>query len=481
VESETLALVSGALGIVLAVGAVHVIAAVAPATIPRIHAVSVDGAALAFAVLVSLVTGLACGLAPALRAWRMDLQRGLSAGGRSATVDRAGERARSTLVAAQVALSVMLLVGAGLLLKSFAKLEAVDPGFTPDHVLTARFSLPAAKYADNAAIRAFYRQAIERMRSLPSVTAAGVVRVLPMTDIMGDWDFTVVGTTARYAADWQVVSTDYFRAMGIALRQGRMITDADDERGPLVVVINEALARRAWPDGNALGQRITMGGNVGGERTVVGIVADIRHRGLDAEPRPEMYLPHAQWANGGGSAEARLYLVVRTARDPRALIAPMRSAIRALDPNLPVAQVRTMDDVLNSWTAARRLALIILAMLASTAVVLAAAGLYGVVGYTVAQRTSEIGIRRALGARASSVLALVGRQGATPVVIGIVVGLMGAVGASRLVASLLFHVSTVDPVVFVGAPALLLVIAAAAVIVPARRAVRVDPIIALRQ
>jgi putative ABC transport system permease protein len=483
IESELLALASGVIGVVLAIGAVHTIAAAAPASIPRIHEVGVDGTALAFAVLVSLVTGLVCGLAPAMRLWRVDLQRGLSAGGRSATLDRAGERARATLVAAQVALSVMLLVGAGLLLKSFARLEAVDPGFAPDHVLTARFSLPAAKYADNTAIRAFYRQATERMRGLPAVTSAGVIRVLPMTDIMGDWDFQLQGDPTHYAADWQVVSPEYFTVMGIPLREGRMPTAADDDRGPLVVVINEALARRAWPNGHALGQRIQMGGSAGtvGWRTVVGIVGDIRHRGLDAEPRPEMYIPHAQWVNGNGSAESSMYLVVRSARDPRTLIAAMRQAIRALDPNLPVADVRTMDDVLSSWTAARRMALIILAMLATTAVVLAAVGLYGVVGYAVAQRTSEIGIRRALGARAGSVLALVGRQGATPVLIGIAIGLVGAFGASRLVTSLLFQVAPTDPVVYGAVPVVLGIVAALATVVPVRRAIRVDPIIALRQ
>ena len=472
VEAQTLALVSGVIGVILAFGAVRVIAATAPATIPRIRLVGIDGTVLAFALLVSMLTGLACGLVPGFHVSRSNLNvRGPT-----------GERVRRALIAAEVALSVVLLVGAGLLLQSFARLERVDPGFSPDHVLTARVNLPRAKYADNSAIRAFYRRATDQVRALPSVTAAGLVRVLPMTDIMGDWDIMLPGSNARYAADWQVISAEYFRVMGMPVREGRALTDADDERGTPVMVINEALARRAWPDGHAVGQRVRMGGNADTVlRTIVGVVGDIRHRGLDADPRPELYLPHAQWPTGGGNARSTMYVVVRSARDPRSLAADMRRAIQTLDPNLPLADVRTMNDVMSGWTAARRLALIVLAMLATTAVVLAAVGLYGVVGFAVSQRTSEIGIRRALGAQAASVLALVARQGSAPVLIGIIIGIAGAFGASRLMAAMLFHTSTADPVVFIAVPLLLAVVAAVATYAPARRAVHIDPLIALRQ
>jgi predicted permease len=320
------------------------------------------------------------------------------------------------------------------------------------------------------------------VRALPSVTAAGLVRVLPMTDIMGDWDLMPEGSRTRYAADWQVISPEYFRVMGIPVREGRALTEADDERGTPVMVINEATARRIWPDGHAVGQRVRMGGSTDSlYRTVVGVVADIKHRGLDAEARPEIYLPHAQWPNGGGTAATTMYVVVRTARDPRSLVADVRRAIQTLDPNIPLANVRTMDDVMSGWTAARRLALLVLAMLATTAVVLAAVGLYGVIGFAVTQRTSEIGVRRALGAQAGAVLALVARQGSVPVLVGIIIGIAGAFGASRLMTAMLFQTSAADPVVFAAVPVLLIAVGAVATYAPARRALRVDPLIALRQ
>jgi putative ABC transport system permease protein len=303
-----------------------------------------------------------------------------------------------------------------------------------------------------------------------------------MTDIMGDWDLRVAGDPTHYPGDWQVISPEYFRVMGIPLHQGRAFTDADDAHGTQTIIVNEALAHRIWPNGHAVGQQVRMSGMTDSfPRTVVAVVADIRHRGLDADARPEMYLPHAQWPSGGGTASATMYVVVRSARDPRTLAGDVRRTIQSLDPNLPLADVRTMNAVMSGWTAARRLALIVLAMLATTAVVLAAVGLYGVVGYAVSQRTSEIGIRRALGAQAGSVIALVARQGSTPVLLGIVIGIIGAFGASRLIAAMLFQTSAADPIVFLAVPALLTVIAAIATYAPARRAVRVDPIIALRQ
>jgi putative ABC transport system permease protein len=479
-QSILLALVSGAIGVVVAAVLVHAIAVTAPITIPRIREVSIDWVALLFALGVSLATGLLCGLLPALHVWRTNLQRVLASGGRGATIDRAGDRVRRTLVAAEVALSVMLLVGAGLLLESFVRLEDVNPGFSSANVLTARVGLPVARYPDDQSTRAFYREAVNRTRGLPGVTGAAVVRVLPMTDVMGDWGFLIAGNPNYFAGDWQVVSPDYFHVMDIALKEGRFMTDADRTAAQNVVIVNEALAHRAWPNGHAVGQVIRMGGSDAVPRTVIGVVADIRHRGLDADPRPELYLPHEQWGTSGGAIR-NMYIVVKTAGDPRLLVSDVRRAVRSLDPNVPLADVRTMDDVLSGWTAARRLALTVLALLAGAALVLAAVGLYGVVSFAVGQRTGEIGIRRALGAQARSVLTLVGRQGATPVIIGIAIGLLGAFGASRFMASLLFQVSATDPLIFAMVPIMLSIVAGIATIVPARRAVRVDPLTALRQ
>ncbi len=484
-EGLLLSLTSGAIGLALAAAALRGFAAIAPATIPRVTGVGVDLTVVLFITGVSCLTGIGCALAPALHAIGADLHTVLKTAGRAVTIDRAGDRLRRALIAGEVALSVVLLIGAGLLLKSFARLHAVDPGFSPANVLTVRVSVPAARYPDNQSVRAFYQTAVQRLGSLPGVTAAGLVRVLPMTDIMGDWGFAVEGRKTdkqfAYAADWQIVSPDYFRVMGIARHSGRAFSVTDDAHAPGVVAINEALAHRVWPDGNAIGQRILLGGTSDSLwRTVTAVVANVHHRGLDAEPRPEMYIPHAQWPHGEGTASRTVYLVLRSVRDPRALAGNVRRTVQALDPNLPLSNIRTMDEVLAGWTAARRLALVVLAALAAAAATLAAIGLYGVVGYAVAQRTSEIGIRRALGADAASVMALVARQNAAPVVIGVGVGLLGALAASRLVRAMLFQVSSGDVTVYAIVPVMLGVVAVLATYVPARRATRVDPLTALR-
>ena len=487
-EGVLLSLQSGALGLVLAVAAVHGLAAAAPATIPRIAGVGIDGTVVLFALALSFATGIGCALVPALQATRVDLNLALKGAGRAMTSDRAGGRLRRALIAGEVALSVLLLIGAGLVLKSFWRLHDVDPGFSARQVLTARISLPVSRYADAGAVRAFYRRVADEVRALPAVSSAGLVRSLPMTDVMGDWGFDVEGRPRRaltgqsaYAADWQVVSPGYFRTMGIGLREGHEFAETDDERASGVVIVSEALARLVWPNGDAVGQRVIMGGTPDSTwRTVIAVVADVRHRGLDAEARPEIYLPISQWPAATSTPAREMYLVVRSPRDPRALAGDLRRAVQSLDLGLPLSSVRTMDDVLSGWTAARRLTLIVLGALAGVALGLAAGGLYGVVGYVVSQRTSEIGVRRALGADARSVIILVARQGGAPVVIGLVAGLVAAVAVSRLMASMLFEVSAVDPGIFVAVPIVLAGIAGAATYVPMRRALRVDPLVALR-
>jgi putative ABC transport system permease protein len=481
-EALVLVAVSGCVAIVFAFLGLHVLAAAAPRDVPRIQDVAIDGPVLAFALVVTLVTGLACGLAPAIHATRADLHLALKEAGRGSASGRRNDGLRRTLVATEVALSLILLVGAGLLARSFARLRAVDPGFDSGSLLTARMALPASKYPDSRSVRAFYRSAVEKARALPGVTDAAAVRVLPFTAVMGDWSFRPDGVPMgqeKAAGDWQVVSPAYFAVMRIALKEGRTLNETDDERGPGAVVVNEALARRAWPGEQALGQHIRMGGPDSTLRTVVGVVANVRHRGLDADPRPEIYLPHSQWTVGG-VAVREMYLVIRSSRDPRALAASVRQTVRSLDPDLPLTSVRTMDDVLGSWAAARRISFLVLAALAVTAAALAAVGLYGVVSYAVTQRTSEIGIRRALGASTHSVIALVAGQSARPVIAGIAVGLVGAFTLSRLMSAMLFHVSATDPVIFMTVPLLVLIVAALAVYFPARRATQVDPITAVR-
>jgi predicted permease len=481
-EALVLVTISGCIGVLLALLGVHALAAAAPRDVPRIQDISIDGPVLAFALLVTIATGLACGLAPALHATRADLHLALKEAGRGSGADRRGERVRRTLIVAEVALSVVLLIGAGLLARSFARLRSVNPGFDPSFVLTGRVSLPASKYPDSHSVRAFYQATVDAARALPGVTDAAVVRTLPLTAVMGDWSFRPDGVPAgqeKAAGDWQVISPAYFRIMRIPITSGRGLEETDDERAPGVVIVNEALARRAWPGQQALGQHIRMGGSDSALRTVVGIVANVHHRGLDADPRPEIYLPHSQWTVGG-TAVREMSIVLRSNRDPRTLSTALRRTIQSLDPDLPLTNVRTMDEVLSGWAAARRLSFLVLAALATTAALLAAVGLYGVVSYAVAQRTTEIGIRRALGATTASVIGLVARQSVTPVATGIAIGLVTAFALSRLMVALLFHVSATDPLTFAAVGVLILLVTAVATYLPTRRATRVDPLTAVR-
>ena len=483
-ESVLLAVISGGIGMLLAVVGTHLVAAYVPRDVPRIAAVTLDPRALVFATIAIAATGLLCGLAPAWHAMRLDLIEALKdAGAGGSRIDRRGERARRVLIATEVALSVMLLVGAGLLVRSFARLMQIDPGFQPSDVLAARISLPKAKYATNDAVRAFYRQAIEQSRALPGVEDAAAVRVLPMTDVMGDWGFRIEGQPAAAgqsaAGDWQVVSPSYFQVMRIPLVGGRVLTNADDDSAPRAVVINEALARRAWSDASPLGQRIRMGGLDTSWYTVVGVVANVHHRGLDADPRPELYLPHAQWTNGGGAIRD-MYIVLRAGRDPSSLVGEVRRTIRAIDPNLPVNDVKTMRAVMSDSLASRRISLIVLLTIAGAAASIAAVGLYGVISFAVAQRTRDIGIRRTLGATPAAIVTVVARQGAPAVAAGLVVGLVAALALTRLMRALLFQVPPADPLTFASVTALVAIVAMVATYVPARRAVRIDPLAAVR-
>jgi predicted permease len=484
VESLVLFALGGVLAIALAFALVKGIAAIAPATIPRLASVTLDLPALGFALAISLITGLAFGLVPALHATASMHGGALTEGGRGASAGRRRQRVRRTLVVSEVALALVLVAGAGLLIRSFSRLRGVDAGFDPDRVLTMRLALPPAKYATSDAIRGFYRALVDRARALPGVRSAALVRVLPMTGELGDWSFQIEGrpTTGReswYAGDWEVVTADYFDVMRIALREGRLPTDRDDERAPGVMIINETLARKAWPSGGAIGARVKMGGEAGEWRTVIGIVRDVRQIGLDAEPRTQIYLPHAQFPSPD-RALREMALVMRTSGDPVSLATPARRAVAALDPNLPIASLRTMDDVLGSWAAERRLTMLMLSSFAAVALALAAVGIYGVMSYTVAQRTREMGIRIALGAEPRDVIRLVVRQGVALAAVGIVVGLLAALALTRLMRSMLFEVTSSDPLTFVAICAILVATALVACWIPARRATRVQPTEALR-
>ncbi len=377
-ESLLLAAVGGALGLVAAAWGVRGLVLAAPSSIPRLEAVGIDGRVLGFTLCVIVVTGVLFGLAPALHAARPDLSGALGDGGRGGTSGRARHRVRRALVAAQVALALVLLTGAGLLVQSFLRLRQVDPGFQPERLLTARIELSQLRYATNESARAFYRDLLERLRALPGVRQAAVARALPMTGRLeiGDWSFILEGQASSpplptdwHPADWQVVSPDYFRTMGIPVLGGRALEDGDRLGAPGAIVVNRTLARQVWPGRNAVGQRVLLGG--GGVdsvwRTVVGVVGDVRHRGLAAPPRPEMFLPYAQFPAGTGSAARALYLVIRTAAEPTAVVPSVRAALASLDPNVPLATVQTMEDAMGSWAAERRLLMLLVTSFAALA------------------------------------------------------------------------------------------------------------------
>ncbi|HEY7481563.1 MAG TPA: ABC transporter permease [Gemmatimonadales bacterium] len=489
-ESAVLALAGGLLGLLVAIWGVRALVAAAPPTLPRIGTIELDGWVLAFTAIVTLTTGLLFGLTPAVQAAHPDVSGALTEGGRAGSAGLRRQRFRRGLVIGQIALALMLVAGAGLLIQSFARLRGVDPGFMPARLLTARVELSPVRYESNQKIRAFYQRLVSRLEAIPGVRSAAVVKGLPLAQPeLGDWSFVQEG---KYSvpvkqsewtqAWWQVISPEYFETMRIPLLQGRGLEANDRLGAPGVVVINRTLARQVWPEGNALGQRILMGGGGADSiwRTVVGVVGDVRQQGLDAEPRPEIFLPHAQFPAGTGTPLRSMLMALRTEGDPVLLSGALRAAVAELDPDLPVVEIQTMEAALGAWAAERRLTMMLVAAFAALALTLGAVGVYGVMAHLVAQRTREIGIRIALGAVPREILGLVLSQGAWLAAFGIAAGLAGAFAATRLLASLLFGVGPTDATTFVATATALAVVAALASLLPALRAVRTDPVDALR-
>ena len=480
-ESMLLAVVGGAAGVALAYGLTQALIALDPLKIPRVQDIALDGRVLAFTAAVSLVTGLLFGIAPALQSARTDLQSVLKEGGRDSHV--ATGWLRRVLVVGEVAASVVLVAAALLLARSFARLLDVNAGFNPAHVLTLRTSLPSATYTDAAAMVRAYSEVGRRLREAPGVRAAGAVTGLPLASTRGDWGVRIEGRpTIPREPRRRLAGGDagYFEALGTPLRGGRTVTDADRADTLRVIVINETMAKKFWPGVDAIGRRMRMGGS--DWITVVGVVADIHHRGLDLVPRPEMYRPHTQFRYGGPDAPAvsTMTWAVRTADDPRAAASYARAAIHAVDPKLGISDIATMDDVVADSTSDRRLNMMLFALLGSLALALATVGVYGVVAYSVSQRTHEIGVRMAIGARPGDVVRMMVSEGGRLAVVGVVLGSVVALAGARLIRGLLFEVSATDPLTFAAVAAALLGVALLASYLPARRATRVDPMIALR-
>jgi len=480
-ESALLSLFGGGLGLLLAAWLSDVLLSLLPAGLPRMDEVRLDATVLGFTLVLSLLTGLVFGIAPAWQASRSDVLEPLKETARGSSSGRGQQRFRSVLVVSEVALALVLLAGAGLMARSFERLQEVRPGFRPGNVLSVQLVLPELKYKTKDEITSFADQMVARVEALPGVEAAGTVNPLPLTQEGWQTDYQIEGrpVPARGEApnsDYHVVSGAYFKAMGIPLVRGRLFDDSDREGTTPVVLVNETLARRYWPDGDAVGKRMRTGSvdQPGPWLTVVGVVGDVRQYGLDQEQKTQYYRPERQLALHPMS------LVLRAQGDPEALSAALRRAVQSIDPDQPIYNIRSMDSLLATTLAPRRVSLLLLATFAVTALLLAGVGIYGVLAYSVTRRTHEIGIRMALGARRADVLVMVLRQGLRLVLAGAALGVAAAFGLTRLMSSLLFGVSPTDPATLGAVCVVLVGVALLACLVPARRASGVDPMIALR-
>ncbi len=485
VESSLLAVIGGALGLFLARYGVDALVAINSAAVPIRGKIPIDGNVIAFTFLVSLLAVALFGLAPAWQATKADLNQALRENGRSATGARRLKRMRGALVVAEISLSMVLLVNAGLLLESLWKLLNVNPGFRAENVVTCRIDLPNAKYSEDRRQAEFFRRLLEQARAIPGVESAGLVTSLPFSGSRGTSSFGIddrpTPLVDRPSADRHQVSPGYFTAMGIPQRAGRDFTDADDMARQGVVIINEAAARRFWPNENPLGKRITIG--MGREaklygkevsREIIGVVGNVKHEQLRDDFQPELYVPawHLPTPN--------MFLIVRGKAPAESLISGIRRAVQAIDPEQPIRRAQLLETAIARTIAPQRLLASLLGLFAGLALMLAMIGIYGVMSYSVAQRTQEIGVRMALGAESKDVLKLIVRQGMTLALIGVGVGLPVAVAATRLMKGLLFGVTPNDPLTFVGIASLLIVVALLACWIPARRAMKVDPLTALR-
>jgi putative ABC transport system permease protein len=485
-ESLVLSAVSGLSGLALAFAGIRFLAWWNPASIPRVSGVSLDGRVLIFTAVAALLTSVLFSLVPALRTLRTDLTDSLKDGGQNASAGSARQRFRNGLVVVEMALAVVLLVGAGLTLRSLWALQRVPLGFDPSGVLTMRLALPAASYGEPERVVGFYEQLVDRVRQLPGVRAAGAARSLPLGSTIGDFGLRVEGyqpppgTNAK--GDWQIVTDGYLEAMGERLVRGRGFTSADQTDSMLVGLINEEMARRYWPDGDPIGGRFKIGSGSATRPwvTVVGIVADVRHNGITGAVKEKFYVPHTQWHRSVGNPIRGMTLIVKTASDPASVAGPVREVVRALDQNLPVADVRTMTSVVGATLSTPRFTGILLGTFAALALLLSAIGIYGVLSYLVSRRTREIGIRVAIGADRADVLRMILRSGLLLALSGIVLGMGLAASASGLMQGLLYEVRTGDPLTFVVVGATLSLVATLASLVPAWRATRVDPVIALK-
>jgi len=479
-------MVGGIIGVLLALWGIDLLRSASADSLPSTAVIKLDGRVLLFTLLVSLLTGIIFGLAPALAAAKTDLHDTLKEGGRGSTAGGRRSWLRSTLVVAEVALSLVLLIGAGLLIKSFVRILDTDPGFKPQNLLTMQLSLNAKK-DEGGKVLNFFNDLNGRIAGLPGVESAAFSNGIPLGQT-ADTSFAIVGRPKPEPGKQPqtmlyITSPDYLQAMGIRLVKGRFFTAQDTQRSPRVAVIDEAFARQQFPNQEALGQHLAGDGKDNPDAEIVGVVAHVKHFGLDAVERvqPQLYLPFNQAPDSMlPSLAPRMNLIIRTTADPLNLTAAVRRQVQALDPNQPVFNVSTMERTLDQSLVTQRLSMTLLAFLAALALILAAVGIYGVMSYAVTQRSHEIGIRMAIGAQPRDVFRMVIGRGMMLALIGVAFGVVGAFGLTRLMATMLYGVEPTDPATFVSIGILLTLVALVACYVPGRRATKVDPLVALR-
>lgn len=482
VESVLLSLAGGAVGILLAFWLKDLLVALNPTVLPRVSEIGVSGRVIGFTFVISLLTGLVFGLIPALQASKLNLTESLKDGLGKATEGKTRRRLRGLLVVSEIAIALVLLVGAGLMMRSLYKLQKVDLGFNPTNVLTMRLSLPQAKYSDPQKQRGFFNELVNRVENSPGVKSAGLVNFLPLSGSGNRRNISVEGKPENpINVEFRISNPKYFSAIGIELQKGRLFDERDRDNTTYVAVVNEAFTRIFLPPDDPLGKRIKMGGPNSPFRwlSVVGVIKDLKHQGPDSETRPEMYVPFLQPPLPDWNVQS-MFLAVQTTDEPQSLITNVRGAVREIDREQPIYSVSTMQQLLGRSVASRRFNMHLMSLFSTLALVLASVGIYGVMSYSVAERRREIGIRMALGAQALNVLGLVVRDGMTLALAGIGIGLALAVWLTRLMSSLLFGITPTDLTTFVGVSGLLVVVALLACFIPARRATRVDPLVALR-
>jgi putative ABC transport system permease protein len=481
-EGLVLSFFGALLGLLLAFWSTRALVAFNPGNIPRLDQVRLDGSVLLFTLSLVVVTGCIFGLVPVFHSLGKSLRAPLQDGGKTSAGTTSGQRTRSTLVVAEIAIALVVLVGTGLMIQSFRRLLDVNPGFRSSGLLTARYTLTSARFPQETQALSLHRRLLEQVAALPGVEGAAIVSELPMgagLNLSGDVNIEgrVLGPNeAPPVTGWRMVSPDYFKTMEVPLRQGRAFSTADDENAPGAVILDEALARRLWPGESALGKRLRLNARTPAQsiwRTVVGVVGHVRQQGLAEAGGDQLYVPLAQYP-------VRLTtLVLRPAGSPESLAAGLRDAFRSIDRDLPI-DVKTIDQVIDASLSRQRFNTLLFTFFGCVALALTVIGVYGVMAYSVAQRTRDVGIRMALGARKEDVLRLIVGQGARLTSAGLVLGLAAAWGLSRLMLSLLYGVGTSDAVTFVGVPLLLGALGLTASYLPARRAAKVDPLVALR-